>query len=960
MAYVPPPNSPETSSVGGASPEANSPQLRENIAGRVIWSTLFGGLFLALLFWCFLQVAYGYRSNVPLYSGGENSPLGVFSGLFKTDWSFSPQNTPPIPVLGSGLLLFMNLLLGSLLLQALDVRVSRVAHYALAGVVGYTVSGLCFELLIMAKGLYWLPAWGLWITLIGVAIALYRYREMNVTWRTWRKRDLLAGGAIPFLDTPGKVERGQIEPTGHSSNFFRESILARVFAGFMLAASAVFFVLACWHAWFYPETYWDSLILYLGYARMIFLEHKFPIKVTGQVGIGLGANYPHLYSLQGAVASTLFGGWSDFYLRFLPPLTMLASAVFVYQSLFVIYGRRFVASAAVLLLMSVPYGTVYFTAASSYCFAILYTAAFLYTAVLLARTQLPGVFVLLTFWPAAAMHVNYLMGILWIPWVVIVFLSFCKFRSSRVVIQSAQVIADAQTSNASLSLGDELYDRYPVLEAFDDRGELVPVDSVNPLEIKTIELVALNPPGPFAVFFTKTFLLTTVFMIAVGSSWYVRNWVITGNPVYAFFPEIFTGTKFYNPEVMESAKLEWFANGDGVFQAGQIFTQERFREEGLQESPTALDVSFSDRLRGSFLFFQGFDIRRQEGEGLADGTWGDRLYFLTLLGTRVPLQPEAIPPIVPAAYPHNPHAWKLAPLFLGFALPGLLIAFIVLLFRRGAIYADLQPLEYRSQVVGTVTAVSVLFLLLAYHFLLTDMYLYQIIPVIVPLSFLAGFVFLGGSSLRPVWSSLITLFSAIILFAGVLVPGLPFALMNFKVFQQGSIGTRTVNPHQLDHFRHPGMSASAVYTLQFGEDMEMWRRINKLSYGMPLLTHDNRHLMYDPSITLVHLDDWAIQQLWDASPEEKFAYFQERGIRYYLQIEEEYKHPINRRAGMDEMMDAGYLHHVEFFGLNRLMEFRTAGSVSSPDDDSSSSADGVPDELKADKILIEIEGVPNE
>ena len=50
---------------------------------------------------------------------------------------------------------------------------------------------------------------------------------------------------------------------------------------------------------------------------------------------------------------------------------------------------------------------------------------------------------------------------------------------------------------------------------------------------------------------------------AAGSTWHVRNWIVTGNPVYAFFYIIFGG-KHINPEVMESAAREWTINGFGI------------------------------------------------------------------------------------------------------------------------------------------------------------------------------------------------------------------------------------------------------------------------------------------------------------------------------------------------------------------------------------------------------------
>jgi len=49
--------------------------------------------------------------------------------------------------------------------------------------------------------------------------------------------------------------------------------------------------------------------------------------------------------------------------------------------------------------------------------------------------------------------------------------------------------------------------------------------------------------------------------------WYIRNIVVTGNPVYAFFPNLFGG-KNINLEVLESCFLEWRRHGDGIGRYG--------------------------------------------------------------------------------------------------------------------------------------------------------------------------------------------------------------------------------------------------------------------------------------------------------------------------------------------------------------------------------------------------------
>ena len=60
--------------------------------------------------------------------------------------------------------------------------------------------------------------------------------------------------------------------------------------------------------------------------------------------------------------------------------------------------------------------------------------------------------------------------------------------------------------------------------------------------------------------------------LALSSTWYIRNQILTGNPVYAFFPNIFGGVRI-NPEVLASAEKEWIANGDGVSRLGDTLTQ---------------------------------------------------------------------------------------------------------------------------------------------------------------------------------------------------------------------------------------------------------------------------------------------------------------------------------------------------------------------------------------------------
>ncbi|MBE7559267.1 glycosyltransferase family 39 protein [bacterium] len=61
----------------------------------------------------------------------------------------------------------------------------------------------------------------------------------------------------------------------------------------------------------------------------------------------------------------------------------------------------------------------------------------------------------------------------------------------------------------------------------------------------------------------KSLVAWTVALGALGGFWYLRNWMVAGNPVYPFFASIFGGHNIH-PEVMASARIEWALNGDGL------------------------------------------------------------------------------------------------------------------------------------------------------------------------------------------------------------------------------------------------------------------------------------------------------------------------------------------------------------------------------------------------------------
>ncbi|MFB3897175.1 MAG: hypothetical protein ACE14V_12820 [bacterium] len=226
---------------------------------------------------------------------------------------------------------------------------------------------------------------------------------------------------------------------------------------------------------------------------MIYQQHGFPILVCGQVGLGLGANYPHLFTLIEGTLSILFGGYSDIFGQFLSPFAGLLATILIYYltKTFISENKRgakLIAISSTLVFRSVPIGIAYFTYASDYSMVMLFTAGFLYTAYLYLKTKHLGYLWLTGLITAFQTQINYLG---WIFFLLLALLVIFNKERLRVV-----------------------------------------------LPLYSISLLLAIP-------------------------WYIRNWLVTGNPVYAFFPQIFGG-KHINPEVLASCYKEWTANGVGV------------------------------------------------------------------------------------------------------------------------------------------------------------------------------------------------------------------------------------------------------------------------------------------------------------------------------------------------------------------------------------------------------------
>ncbi|MCB2155847.1 glycosyltransferase family 39 protein [bacterium] len=885
---------------------------RQSLTGPQFWAGALRLLGLLALGWAFLEVAYFLRTNTGLFQGDENRPMGVFSGLLHTDWSFSLRYTPPLTFLAAVFVIALTTLLGVLILRALDVWLRPRMELAMGLTIGLGVSGVVFELITIAHALYLPVVWTAWVVMIGAALLLDRRRR--AVWRWWKKPEPKSDNWVQALDDPTRADRSRwnrIAPM--NQELHRSNSLDHVFWWTGLVLLVAISLPIFWYALFYPETYWDSLILYLGYGRMTFLQHAFPFKATAQVGIGLGANYPHLYSTYGAVASTMFGGWSDLYQRLLAPVAATVSMMFVYDVLLLIWGRRSVAMAGALLFRLTPLGIAYSMYASDYILTILFVAAFLYATAYFAKTRLPGAFAVLSFLPAAAMHLNYLMGILWFPWAIALLLSIRSRKREEAWSLVEEVRIDAS----------DMYEvRSPHLEEDGlQSGE-------QSLELADFEQSAGDDRGFRPIFLSKAFWIILLVCMMAGSTWYVRNWTLTGNPVYAFFPQIFKSSVHINPEVLKSAELEWFRNGDGIGQAAEIFadvnndrTPRSIYDEDFQREST-----LKNKLQASWFFWQGYETFRYIDTGAPQvGLWLDRLYYLSLVtrkgltaedNTMRNLFDQQVRLLI------NPHAYKMSPLVMGFCLSGLLLGFLQMFFRRSMLEGQMNGLSQPILEVTLTTTIATAICYLGFHYLLGDFYLYQVISWLPALAIIGACPFAIWFSAPRRIERVIQASGMVLIIVAAVVPGLAMSLMGFKIPGGGMVSGQTFVASNLDVFRNPGMPAEIVYKLRFGDEVDIWQDVNRLAKGQPLLTHENRHLLFDPSIELVHLDDWDVQKTYSMNTaKEKLDFFKNRGIQYYLRIPNEKNHPINQKVGLDELITKGYLKKVDEAGGAELYRF---------------------------------------
>ncbi len=958
-------------------PEPKAKKRKAATWGRWEWARLAAAIL--AVFWFFLLAAHLWRTDSGLWYQGPDAPLGVFSWL-GGEYSFSWTNSPVGWLIASVLALGMYWGVGVLLLRALDVYFGRFEEIVLALLLGAGLCGLVFEFLGMAGGLSRVPILFLLLLLAGGLGAWANHRKQQPL-ETWDSKDrktlqekLTALDEMEVIQDPRQrstetekknegwvhleyaarlfaeppKSRGELRAVwrramSHSAVPESSSVWGQLMWAVFFIPIAVITLLTFYHALFYPETYWDSLILYLGYGRMTFLEGGFPFKACAQVGYGLGANYPHLYSTHGAAVSALVGSWSDVPARLFAPTAALGATILIYGAALRIWRNRLVAMVCALVFRALPYTIAYSMYASDYALAMLFAAAFLCVAVSYIESPLPGTFVLLTAIPALAMHLNYLMGVFWVVWVVV--LVTAHWRRPRVPLD-AVVSGERPLRRDPMALEDEYEDTQA--------------------EVEPYYAQAWGAPGAFGLLGKRRFWITLAIAIPLAVTWNVRNWWMTGNPVYAFFPGVFDGVRI-NEEVLKSAEREWFLNGDGIGRVAELvprITNLAHPDDELTtltpESSAATaappERTLGDRLKASWMYWVGFETFRYPGQGdrLIRGRWIDRFRHL-VLNWEIPDRDRPLEyggvwvegmdeqgdrrarPLKGTAVLHWRHAYKMAPTTAGLALPGFLFwlaATIGALAARRRLERETAPVRVLDLPTRAGLVIGFFgFVFLAYEYVIADLYLYQILPVAIAAALLAGWVpgllwrWAERGVTRAVYYTVFGIVGALVLAASI-VPGIAMALMGFKFTGAREFEGEMFSQTNLAVLHYPGMAPEEFLRLQYGDDdVDAWAYLNRNLEGLRLLTHENRHYVLSPKITLVHLDDWDIQKTYTMTDDrEKMALFRDLGIRYYYFIPNERNHTINGRVGLEAWEGTPLMTERERWGENVLYELNWSAS----------------------------------
>jgi hypothetical protein len=742
---------------------------REGLLNGRVWDWVFGQTDHARLY---------------TYSFGE-----LFSGGYHIWWN----NIPWGGICGSLLALCGLWIAGWLFLDCFEIYIPFTARIFLALACGTGVAGIPFEMLAMVGILYRWTAILAWVLIIA---ALFVWRE-----RRAKRMAPLADGLDPYFSARYRAEQAR--------EWYAKSVrapfpgLERVYYFAAMLIIGIISILVLLHGVCLPETYWDSLILYMGYARKTFLQHGFPVKVVGQVGIGLGANYPHLFAVLSAQTAAIAGNWQDVFAQFYAPVFGLGSTVLVYYTAQEISRDKLIAISAALLFRAVPDGLAYNQYASDYALAIFFTAAFLYLACKYCLDGLPQYRTLMILIAAFSVHVNYLMWILWIAAAAFVFFAHVKRISPTLEdIGLQDATADQIEENTAVAI------RAP----------------------RFLEMSQWQSPVRLSI--SKPLWKSLLIGVAVACPWYIRNIIVTGNPVYAFFYNIFP-SRHVNPAVMRSAEVEWMINGDGLRSAGRTVA-EKFAH-----------------------------------------SWQ---YFVT-----------------------GPLHWRLAPVFMAFCISGFVVTFLLPARKWfGWNSPTVSPASSRF-LAGCIVLFTGLWF---YAYVIADYYLYQIIIVLPIVGILSCVVFAACQS-----ATARTTLYVLTLLIGI-APGIIMGAMGFKLKRSGTYGDRLYSQAGLTALKNLFIDPETFYTLEFDGDEQMFQRLRSIPTGRVILTHENRHLLLDERLKIVHLDDWEVQSAYGKPPKERAKILRNLGIDYYLYVPNEDSHRANSWLGMDELIRLGYFNEM--------------------------------------------------
>jgi 4-amino-4-deoxy-L-arabinose transferase-like glycosyltransferase len=773
----------------------------------------------ALILWIYAWWVYTAIRNKSL--------LYVYPSLFQS-WTVSFCYFPWLDMIYAAVAMIVFFFMGHLLLSCFEIFIPRSAHLALSFVLGLCIVTWVGQLCGLATLFY---GWAILIALIISIFVLIYF----ITRQRYKSLDYTSDSADDYYIKSGRID---VARKSYKKTIIpAQTITGKIFAFSFISSISIIVFLTFYHGLLFPITYWDSLS-YLGMARKLVLEHKFPVCCQAQMGIGTGSNYPWMYRLASAVPSVIAGKWSDAYARMLAPLCGLISILLLYHTALRISRDKLAALSISLLFCSLPYGIRYFTFTSDYSFCILFTAAFMYTSFLYLDTNKKSYLILSGIISAFACNINYLMPLLLFGWF---FLLLISRKRKTNLTDNEEYSEQIVTEEMREMISDPDFTR----------------------EEKTPSLIGLIR-SPFYIKLMICFIL-------IISPWYLRNIVLTGNPVYPYFSSIFGGQNI-NKKVIKSMQGEWLENGDGI--------------------ETATINNLAEKIRN------GKITEKSRKKWIAGNPEEDGLHF-TLFGK---LSSTFYYFVISRKW-----SWAFAPTFMSLAIPGIFIWAFIFLYQilKGARHPKSKRLIRGPDPVmkfGLLT-LFILFSFFGYHYILAGYYIYQILPVLVSITI---FAFISILVFKNRITRIFFYFWCLLVF---FLPALPFGLMNFK----------RPSDLKLEAFREPGMHRDKYYSLVFGADMDMYEHINTVLKGKTLLTHDNRYLLYDPSINIIHLDDWEIQKAYDLKSSEKILkIFENLKIDYYLKIPMQEKHQILNKLRLDTWEEKGLLHKYFNAGGNTL------------------------------------------